>query len=279
MRKYPILITVLALCLELSAQTITKNTSGPISGTVCPSSYTYYEVSVPSGFGGCQIEWTVTNGDKISQTGPNVTVQWHDTPGATGTVTATFSNCGSGNEGNNGVTSSLSELILSVKNQAWGSYGNSVNVDYCTKAEVYLTVPRMFVQGTGGIAQPPLTEVSYAWTLPAGWKEVGTGRTGFFGTSTNFITIEPIQCSVPGQVTVYGTLIGSVFCTSSAPSATATISLNGANPVATVGPQAGYTGGSACNTTPVTFYATTSVALGCISSYDWQYPVSWEFVS
>ena len=141
-------------------------------------------------------------------------------------------------------------------------------------------MPRMFVQGTGGIAQPPQVEVAYAWTLPSGWKEVGTGRTGFFGTSTNFITIEPIDCSKPGNVTVYGTLVGAgPFCNSSEKSATATISINGANPVATVGPQAGYTGGSACNTTPVTFYATTSVALGCISGYNWSYPPSWSLVS
>lgn len=138
----------------------------------------------------------------------------------------------------------------------------------------------MFVQGTGGIAQPPQVEVAYAWTLPAGWKEVGTGRTGFFGTSTNFITIEPIDCSKPGNVTVYGTLVGAgPFCNSAEKSAAATISINGANPIATVGPQAGYTGGSACNTTPVTFYATTSVALGCISGYNWTYPPSWSLVS
>lgn len=141
-------------------------------------------------------------------------------------------------------------------------------------------MPRMFVQGTGGIGQPPQTEVAYAWTLPSGWKEVGTNRTGFFGTPINFITIEPIDCSKPANVTVFGTLAGAgPFCGMAEKSATATIAINGANPVATVGPQAGYTGIIACNTTPVTFYATTSVALGCISGYNWQYPPSWSLVS
>ncbi|MFO0468681.1 MAG: hypothetical protein ACK5ZX_05185 [Bacteroidota bacterium] len=275
-----LLIGLLLASSLLYSQTITKTTSSVVSGTVCPVSATWYEVSVPSGLTSCQINWSATNGTATKD--PNnqrkAKVEWNDTPGASGTVTATFVNCS--NESNNGTTASKTELILSVKNQAWGSYGTSVNVDYCTKAQVYLTVPRMFVQGTGGIAQPPQVEVAYAWTLPAGWKEVGTGRTGFFGTSTNFITIEPIDCSKPGNVTVYGTLVGAgPFCNSAEKSAAATISINGANPIATVGPQAGYTGGSACNTTPVTFYATTSVALGCISGYNWTYPPSWSLVS
>ncbi|MBX2965157.1 MAG: T9SS type A sorting domain-containing protein [Cyclobacteriaceae bacterium] len=234
-------------------------------------------MSRPTGFTGCQITWSATNGKVESQNGATATIKWNDTPGATGTVTATFSNCGNSNDGK---TASKSELILSVKNQSWGSYGTSVNVDYCTKAQVYLSVPRMFVQGTGGIAQPPQVEVAYAWTLPSGWKEVGTGRTGFFGTSTNFIAIEPIDCSKPGNVTVYGTLVGAgPFCNSAEKSATATISLNGANPVVTVGPQPGFNGITACYTTPVTFTATLNAALGCVNSYNWTFPPSWTEIS
>src|SRR5690606_8302198 len=30
---------------------------------------------------------------------------------------------------------------------------------------------------------------------------------------------------------------------------------------------------------PVSFYATTDAALGCITSYGWTYPSSWSFVS
>lgn len=40
-----------------------------------------------------------------------------------------------------------------------------------------------------------------------------------------------------------------------------------------------YLGGTACNTTPVTFFASVSPAIGCISGYTWQFPPSWEFVS
>jgi hypothetical protein len=262
-----------------TGQTITKNTTDVVSGTVCPARSTSYSVSRPANSSTCTIKWTVTNGtingaDNLQ----NVSIVWKDIPGAVGTLTVRFS-CPSGNQ-NDGDGSIRSELILSVKNQSWGSYGSSINVDYCTKAQVNLTVPRMYVQGTGGIGQPPQVEVAYAWTLPGGWKEVGTGRTGSFGTSTNFVSIEPIGCSLPGDVTVFGTLAGAgPFCGASEKSATATIKLNSPNPVATVSPQSGYTGGSACNVTPVTFYASTSPYLGCISSYNWTYPPSWSLVS
>jgi hypothetical protein len=200
-------------------------------------------------------------------------VKWSDTPGALGKVTATFSGCGNGNDGK---TASLEELILSVKGQAWGSFTNLVNIDFCTPPQIFLTVPRMFVQGTGGIAQPPLTEVVYAWTLPAGWKDIGSGGTGAVNTLVNFINIVPIHCAFPGVVKVEGTI--NHKCGSAGLSAAANISLNGVSPIVTAGPQQGYLGGTLCNTTPVTFFATTNFALGCISNYQWTF-TSWTFVS
>jgi hypothetical protein len=276
-----ITIGLLICSYSVFSQTVSKSFNGTVTGAVCPELGVQYEVSLPTGFSGCLITWTITNGTEQSRSGNTIIIKWNDTPGAKAKLKATFSNCGSGNESNNGkVSNEFEELILSVKNQSWGSFGNSVSVDYCTKGQVLITMPRMFVQGTGGIGQPAQTEVAYAWTLPDGWKEVGTGRTGFFGTPINFITIEPINCSKPSSVTVFGTLAGAgPFCGMAEKSATATIALNGANPVATVGPQPGYTGGSQCNTTPVTFYATTNVALGCIGSYNWTFPLSWSFVS
>ncbi|HEU5291669.1 MAG TPA: T9SS type A sorting domain-containing protein [Cyclobacteriaceae bacterium] len=279
MKNHFTLFILLLSGLPLNAQTINKLTSSTVSGTVCPGSATSYEVvSVPSG---CQVVWSATNG-QVTQDASNprkASVVWADTPGASGTVKATFGSCSS--EGNNGTFATRTELILSIKDQAWGSYGTSINIDYCTPAQVNVSVPRMFVQGTGGVGEPALTEVIYAWTLPNGWREVGTGRTGFFGTTAYFVAIEPLanNCSKPGNVTVYGTLVGAgPFCNSAANSATATIALNGVNPVATVVPQGGYNGSFACNTSPVTFYATTA-ALSCISTYNWTYPGSWSFVS
>lgn len=281
MKKYVLLLIGLLLASSLSfSQTISKTTSSTVSGTVCPVSATWYEVSVPSELTSCQINWSATNGQvTVDQNNQRkAKVEWTDTPGASGTVTATFVGCS--NENNNGTTASKTELILSIKNQSWGSYTSSYNLDYCTTPYVDIFMPPMNVQGTGGIAQPPRVEASYIWTIPAGWRYQATGQTGTFGTPQSNIRIEPIGCARPGNVTVKGTLVGAgPFCNSAAQSATATISLNGANPVVTIGPQAGYTGGSACNTAPVTFYATTSVALGCISGYSWEYPQSWDFVS
>jgi hypothetical protein len=269
----------IALCLiphnVVFSQTVTKTTITPVSNTVCPGVSTYYEVSVPSGFTACQISWSVTNGTRVVN--PNdqrkVTVTWNDTPGAIGTITATFSSCGSGNEANNGVTATKSELILSVNNQSWGSYGNTVSVDYCSNQQKIITVPKMYVQGTGGIAQPPLIEVHYYWTLPSGWREVGTNRTGSFGTPVNSVVIQPVACATRGNVTVQGVLNDASFCPFANPSATATILLNSTNVNVNILPQSGYGGGSACNTTPVTFYANAPV--GCVSSYTWAFPTSW----
>ncbi len=155
MIKYFTPFVLLLSSLVLNAQTITKQTSSTVSGTVCPGSSTSYEVNVPGGLTSCQIVWSATNG-QVTQDANNqrkATVVWADTPGASGTVTATFTNCS--NENSNGTSASKTELILSVKNQSWGPYGSSINLDYCTKAQVNLTVPRMYVQGTGGIGNLP----------------------------------------------------------------------------------------------------------------------------
>ena len=76
-----------------------------------------------------------------------------------GKITATISECGSVNADNNGKTASLEELILSVKGKNFGTYTNNFEVDYCTRASVYLQVSPIVVDGTGGINQPPRTEV------------------------------------------------------------------------------------------------------------------------
>lgn len=273
------LIPLIFLGFYASGQTITKNIPSPVSGTVCPNISTSYSVSIPGNFGTCKIKWTVTNGTINGlDNQQNVLVTWNDSPGVTATITVTFSGCASGNP-NEGVTRSKNELILSIKDQEWGPYGNSVNLDYCIKAQVNLSVSRMFVQGTGGVAQPTLTEVIYGWTIPAGWQIAGTTKTGFQKTTVHFISIEPIKCSIPGSVKVQGFINDASLCGSAGPSKIATISLNGSNPVATVSPQAGYSGASLCNTNPVTFYATTNGVFNCISSYSWSYSTSWTKLS
>jgi len=88
-----------------NAQTVTKSYNGTVAGAVCPEIGIQYEVSLPTGFSGCQITWTVINGEKQSQSGNTVYIKWNDTPGAKAKLKATFSNCGSGNEANNGKVS------------------------------------------------------------------------------------------------------------------------------------------------------------------------------
>jgi hypothetical protein len=277
MRKIYSFIFFALSVLTLHAQTIQKLTSSSVSGTVCPVTYTYYEVNASGYWNTCTISWSATNGTVINDpyNRKKAAVIWKDIPGAKGKVTVTFTNC----DGDGGSVS-REELILSIKEQSWGSYGNSINIDYCSKSPVYITMPRMIVQGTGGVAQPPLTEAAYVWTLPAGWRQLGTNNTGTFGTPTNYITIEPIDCAKPGSVKVYGTLVGAEpFCNSAANSATATISLSGANPVVTVDPPPGFSGVTACNTTPVTFTASLSHTLGCVNNYNWTFPSSWTEIS
>jgi len=270
------MLAIMLVSNHLFSQTISKNNNFAISGAVCPAQLTFYSVTIPSG---CTVRWSATNGAiSGSTTSSSVSVTWNDTPGAKAIITATFT-CTS-NGSTTTTTRTLEELILSIKNQAWESHVSSYNLDFCTTNAVRIDMPTMLVQGTGGIGQPPRTEVVYLWTLPSGWKEYGTNKTGEVGTTVSEITIVPTACAKPGLVKVAGTLMGSgPFCNSAANSATATITLNGANPVATVGPQAGYTGASYCNTTPVTFYATPSVALGCISGYSWEVPASWTRIS
>jgi len=227
--KTKIYYSTVAFCLIIGSsafgQSVTRSVNSSIQGATCPGIGIDYDVSVPSGFENCQISWSASNGTAVknpsNQTKASVT--WQDIPGAIGTVTATFSNC-TGHEGNNGTMASLSETILSVNGQNFDAYGNSVTIDYCTTNSVTINVPHMWVQGTGGVAQPPLQEVIYSWTLPSGWT-----TNGGLNTTVNSITIHPTQCAVSGtgMVSVKGNIIDR--CGSAGLSNAATISLNGAS--------------------------------------------------
>jgi len=268
-----------------SQPVVTKTFNGSVNGAVCPQIGIEYEVSVPNEFSACTINWSATNGTATKN--PNnqrkATVVWTDTPGASGTVTATFTVCGAANEANNGTSKNLTELILSIKNQGWGTFTNSYSANFCNPVPIPITMPEMVVMGTGGFNQPNRTEVTYVWKLPPGWKDLVTENTGEFGTTTRSITIVPTACAEPGIITVKGTLIGSgPFCNSAAFSSVANISINSSPPIVTVVPQSGYAGSTACNITPVTFTAVVTNAPGCtISGYQWILPAnsSWSLVT
>ncbi len=256
----------------LFGQTITKQTGSTIPNTVCPNTSTVYRVSLPSNFSTCRIEWLVTNG---IVNGPSdqqeVTVNWFDIPGAISKITVRFHGCPNGNP-NEGGGSTKEELILSVNNQGWGSFTNSVDIDFCTTTFVDLFIPRMFVIGTGGAGQPPLQEVRYVWDLPVGWR-TETGATGQINTTLNVLRIFPTNCALPGNVAIKGLI--SDRCGAAGLSKPTSISLNGINPVVVAGSPPGFTGVTACDTTPVTFTATLSPSLGCVSNYSWSFPSGW----
>lgn len=266
------------IVFELLGQTITKTNNFTVPGALCPRVSTFYQVSRPSGFENCQVSWSATNGQVINQNGDFATVEWYDTPGAIGTVKATFSNCGNNN---NGTEVSKSELILSINNLPWGAHVNTVNIDFCNTTFVDLVMPRMFVPGTGGVGQPPTVEAIYLWNIPAGWKDSQTGNSGLVETIVPSIRIVPTKCAIPTNVTVRGTLVGSsAFCNSAAPSQQAIISLNGISPLVTVVPPSGfYNEVTVCDRTPLTFSATTNVPFSCLNSFVWTFPAGWEQVS
>jgi hypothetical protein len=256
--------------LHAHSQTITRDDNPGITGTVCPILNTHYTVTTPTGLTNCTKTWTAVNGDIVSANGlPNVTVSWKDMPGATASLKCAFSGCTGATE-----VAFTDQLILSVNGQNFDAYGNSVTIDYCTTNSVTINVPHMWVQGTGGVAQPPLQEVIYSWTLPAGWT-----TNGGLNTTVNSITIYPTHCAVSGtgMVSVKGNIIDR--CGSAGLSNAATISLNGARPVVSLVIPQGYTGSTACNTTPVTFTANLSPSLSCASTYSWTKPSSWTLVS
>jgi hypothetical protein len=140
----------------------------------------------------------VTNGQILASSPGSVTVAFNESPGATGTVTAIYSNCSDSQY--NGVAVSEGYRIWSIKGLSWGSYVNSVNVNFCTKNQVTLTVPPMYIPGSDFV------EVHYEWQLPSGWMTV-SGGTGTIITAGNSIQIEPVKCSVQGEVKVRGYII------------------------------------------------------------------------
>lgn len=116
------IIPIMFFSFFTTAQSISKITTTQTANTVCPVSTTSYTTTIPTNFGSCKIKWTVENGTiNGSDNQRDVSVTWSDTPGAISKITVTFSGCESKNP-NEGKSDSKSELILSVKDQAWGSY-------------------------------------------------------------------------------------------------------------------------------------------------------------
>lgn len=269
-KNFLFLFLLLQMAILSYSQKITlTSTPPPVDGTVCPEMPTTYKVDVPSGFEKCTIQWSATN-DEITSSYNTVSVTWHDIPGGEAQLQCKFVGCGNKNDD---TTVTWSALILSVKDQAVPTYYNSLNIDFCAKKQpVHIQIPHVYVQGTGGIGEPPLQEVTYTWKLPPGWYHVNGGSGS---TAVNFIDIYPNECAMPGNVIVQGSLAG--LCSQAGFTAAATISLNGVRPTLIMGPQGGYAGAILGKTDPVTFTATVSPAIQCVNSYTWTYPRGWSY--
>jgi hypothetical protein len=263
--------TFFLVLIAANAQSIEliTNSASSLSGTICPQITVQYSINSPAG---CVPHWTPTNGQLTTPNDQgNVSVVWDDKPGATAALSVTFSGCTKSD--NNKLTPTWSALILSVKDQPVPTYYNSLNIDFCAKKQsVHIQIPHVYVQGTGGIGEPPLQEVTYTWKLPSGWYHVNGGSGS---TTVNFIDIYPNECAMPGNVIVQGSLVG--LCSQAGFTAAATISLNGVRPTLVMGPQGGYAGAILGKTDPVTFTATVSPAIQCVNSYTWTYPRGWSY--
>jgi len=146
-------------------------------------------------------------------------------------------------------------------------------IPLCSTNSVGLVVGHLYIKNTGGVGQPPLTEVDYNWNLPDGWAEYGTGNTGSITTSLNFLTIVPIS-SKGGTVSVKGT-VNTSSCTATSPSNTASIVIN-RTPTVSITPPIGYIGAACGVVDPITFSVNT---VSCATKYEWILPQGWSGTS
>lgn len=182
----------------------------PGNSLACPGVQINYQVQISSGsLPSCTYTWTVARGHYVglpanvtTTTGTAVSVIWDDTPGS-GTLSVLSSACSPSSE--NGKGASATYAIRSVFGKSFSGVGSPINVPFCNANAINLIVDHMYIEGTGGIAQPPLTEIdAYIWSLPADWKQYGTNATGVISTVINSISIYPTTNCASGSVLVQG---------------------------------------------------------------------------
>ena len=292
MKTTLLLICMVTLCgFILNAQsnqpTITATTSS--TQLVCPGDFVEYTVSFPSGYSGCQLSWTIKKGSGNFAAGysasssPTTRIIWQDSKPniiEAEVLVKYRPNSGGSCSSPEEITLSHTNILRSVLQESLTDVGTSAEVPYCaTQPVVTLSVGVMNIKNTGGAGQPPLTEVErYEWTIPAGWKEVGTTNTGTFYTPMRIIQIEPTNpngmCSEGGEVKIRGVAGGANNCIGLPFSVSnqATIQLNRTPAFSLSAPQ-GYQGQFCGNRDPVVFTATS---INCAATYNWTYPPDWD---
>lgn len=278
MKRCVMLVAIVLCCQYLYGANLVINPS-PTNQAYCPLASTSYSVSNSSGGGlpNCWYTWTISGGTiqgESSGTNKNsVTVVWNDLPGS-GTLTVTTSSCSS--TGENGSTKTTSYVRRSVFGQNFigpptALCNNTINIPYCSPGVATICADRMYIQGTGGLGQPPLTEVSrYIWTIPAGWKSNTTVGPATISTTANSIPIEPLPTTTSGgSVSVVGSVTNACGGTLNSQTKTITISRT---PILSITAPAGFTGAKCGVTAPLTF---TVPALACANNYFWTLPSGW----
>lgn len=256
--------------------------TAPATSLICPGALTNYKIIYPSGYSSCSVTWSITTGlgffyNNIT-TGSNVDVTWDENKPNKVTIQAVVNYIGSG-----GSCSSSETATLTFTHTLRTVFGESITantlpaVPYCTSS-VNVSVDHMYIKNTGGIGQPPLTEVNdYQWTLPAGWRQSSTNNTGTFYTPLNAISIEPIpggNCSIGGNIVVRG-FAGLSSCAGQivSQSNSKTIAIT-RTPVFTISASGGYNGQHQCGqTSPITF---SVPAQSCTANYTWSFPSGWS---
>jgi hypothetical protein len=153
----------------------------------------------------------------------------------------------------------------------------SINIPYCVTSSVYVYVDHIYMNNTGGVGQATLVEAKYLFTLPCGWQEVGTNRTGQISTTVNGITIAPIPGPTAGFVSGSVRVVGQnpLLCGSSTQAGTIALNRTGAGPTLSISPST-YTGPYCGNRNPLTFIAPN---FSCGIPYSWTIPSGWTISS
>lgn len=274
-----ICLLVFRIFLTVHSQTIISST--PATSLICPGASTNYLISYPAGYTTCSISWSIIKGSgnfNGSSTIPSVDVTWDDQKPNKVTIQAVVKYLSG-----SGSCTSPETTTLTFTHTLRSVFGELITaaaiptIPYCA-AGINVSVDHMYIKNTGGISQPPLAEVNnYQWTIPAGWKESVTNKTGTIYTTINAVSIEPTaggNCSAGGNIFVRG-IAGLSSCAgflvSQSNSKTITISRN---PSFVISASGGYTGQHQCGqTTPITF---SVPSLDCAISYSWNFPSGWS---
>lgn len=268
-------LSLLFFASSVYSQTALKILPDPLNSAICPLTSKYHSVVAQSGLRpACLFTWSVSGGTiEGPATGASVYVKWNDTPGQ-GTLTVRTSNCSDPIENGNEVTATYTRLSVFGQNFPSGACNNSVDHSVCSNSSLVICADKMYIQGTGGVAQPPLKEVdAYLFTIPAGWREANTTNVGpvTISSTVNSITIEPVS-SAGGTVTVVGTVrntCGQNVSNSNPKTITIT-----RMPAVSITSSAGSGYVARCGLTAPVSFTVTSVS--CATSYTWSIPSGWS---